>query len=69
MNDGEQEPGTGVKVHDVEAAEKRYDEASPENREAAWLELWHARDFTWRGKSEKAMLQTELVATQTEVCN
>jgi len=61
MTDGELEPRTDVKVHDVEAAEKRYDEASPENSEAAWFDLWHARDFTWQGRSEKAMLQTEMV--------
>ena len=61
MNDGELEPGTGVKVDDLEVAEKRYDEASPEQREAAWFQLWLARDFTWRGRSEKAALQTEMV--------
>ena len=61
MTDGEQEPESEVEMDGVEAAEKRYDEASPENREAAWLELWHARDFTWQGRSEKAMLQTEMV--------
>ncbi|MBI1194150.1 MAG: hypothetical protein GC205_13410 [Bacteroidetes bacterium] len=61
MTDGEQEPESEVEMDGVEAAEKRYDEASPENREAAWLELWHARDFTWQGRSEKAALQTEMV--------
>jgi len=61
MTDGQQEPGTGVKVHDGEAAAMRYDEASPQNKEAAWLELWHARDFTWHGRSEIAVLQTEMV--------
>ena len=61
MTDGEQEPDSDVEMDDVEAAEKRYDQASPENREAAWLELWHARDFTWPGRSEKAALQTKVV--------
>jgi uncharacterized protein YjbI with pentapeptide repeats len=61
MTDGEQDPGTDAKVHEVEAAGRRYREASPENREAAWLELWHARDFTWKGRSAKAALQTEMV--------
>jgi hypothetical protein len=61
VTDGEQEPESEVEMDGVEAAEKRYDKASPENREAAWLELWHARDFTWQGRSEKAALQTEMV--------
>jgi len=61
MNDGEQVPDSEVELDEVEAAEKRYDEASPDNREAAWLELWHARDFTWPGRSEKAALQTKVV--------
>jgi hypothetical protein len=61
MTDGEQEPDSDVEMDGVEAAEQRYDQASPENREAAWLELWHARDFTWQGRPEKAALQTEMV--------
>ncbi len=61
MNDGEQEPDSEVETDDVKAAEQRYDNVSSENKEAAWLEFWHARDFTWSGKSEKFALKTEMV--------
>jgi hypothetical protein len=39
MNDGEQVPVTGVKFDDFWAADERFRRASPENKEAAWLEL------------------------------
>jgi hypothetical protein len=54
MNDGEQEPEPASRLMTSEAADEALRKASPDNKEAAWLELWHARDFTWRGKSEKA---------------
>jgi hypothetical protein len=61
MDDGEQEPGIDVEVYDAAQAERDYGDAEPVHKEAIWLELWHARDFTWHGRSEKAMLQTEMV--------
>tara|TARA_R110000751_G_scaffold80214_15_gene161905 strand:- start:21174 stop:21464 length:291 start_codon:yes stop_codon:yes gene_type:complete len=44
-----------------DAATDRYDSAAPEDKEAAWLEMWRERDFTWTGRTKNAALQSEMV--------